>query len=187
MRLLDKVTDGTGILTNLIMFLSSYAPLLVILVIRFDNTRFVSTILIIVAASSIVGLLCWLRSQHDPDTQQARFRLSSVRKSGDGASAYLASYLLPFVTIENPTVRDLLAYAVFFVVAFLVTKRAGIIQVNPALSLLGYRVFEMIDQHGSDRLLLVPAGKDVSNGEWIRASRMSNDILFYGGHFETDR
>lgn len=176
---MSKGTDrggGTGWLTLPLMFLSSYAPLLLILAIRFEDSWLRLTC-VALAVVGIVGLLALMCLHHEPLDQQGRHTLKEVRGAGEGASSYLAGYLLPFVTIGNPSLTDLAAYVGFFVVAYVVTTRTGIIQVNPTLFLLGYRVDSITDEHGAQRYMLSRTRDSLTQGVTVRASRMTNDVL----------
>lgn len=175
---------GTGWLTLPLMFLSSYAPLLMILAIRFEKT-WLRLACVALAAVGIVGLRVLMRLHREPLDQQGRYALTDVRGAGEGASSYLAGYLLPFVTISNPSVTDLVAYAGFFAVAYVVTTRTGIIQVNPTLFLLGYRVDSVTDDRGAQRYLLSKTRDSITQGVTVRASRMSNEVLIFEGFVTT--
>ena len=74
--------------------------------------------------------------------------LASVQDAGVEAASYLAAYLLPFVTVATPTVRDVLAYGGFLLVAAAINIRSAVVQVNPLLYLLGYRVLSVTDNRG---------------------------------------
>lgn len=161
-----------------LMFLSSYAPLLLILTVRFEEL-WLRTTCAVLAAIGIVGLLVLMRLQHEPPEQQGRHTLTEVRGAGEGASSYLAGYLLPFVTIESPSVTDLVAYALFFLVAYVVTTRTGIIQVNPTLFLFGYRVDSITDEYGARRYLLSRTRDSVTQGVTVSTSRMTNGVLIF--------
>lgn len=181
----ERADDGSGLLTRPLMFLSSYAPLLLILAIRFEDLWLRITCFVL-AAVGFLGLLVWIRLHRQPLEQQGRHTLRTVRGAGEGASSYLASYLLPFVTIGSPSVADLLAYFVFFCVAYLVTTRTGIIQVNPTLFLVGYRIDAITDAHGVQRYMLRKAKQEVPEDGNVRASRMTSGILIFEGVFPTD-
>lgn len=169
---------GTGWLTRPLMFLSSYAPLLLILAIRFEDW-WLRSVTVAIAALGIAGVLVLMRLQHEEPDVQGRTKLIEVRQAGAGASSYLAGYLLPFVTISQPNTTDLLAYAGFFIVAYFVTARTGIIQVNPTLFILGYRVDSITDKHGARRFLLSRTKDTITAGTTIQTSRMTNDVLLF--------
>lgn len=172
------MNDGTGFLTKPLMFLSSYAPLLLILAVRFEDC-WLRILCVALAALGIAGLLVLMRLLHDPREQQGRQTLVEVQQASEGASSYLAGYLLPFVTISSPTATDLTAYVGFFLVAFLVTMRTGIIQVNPTLFLFGYRVYFITDDNGAQRYLLCRTKETITRGTTVWTSRMTNDVLLF--------
>lgn len=174
------MNDGTGFLTKPLMFLSSYAPLMLILAIRFDECL-LRVACVLLAVLGVAGLRVFMGLQHDPPEQRGRHTLVEVRHAGEGASSYLAGYLLPFVTISNPTATDLLAYLGFFVVAYVVTTRTGIIQVNPTLFLFGYRIDSIIDDRDTQRYLLSRTKERVTAGTTVWTSRMTSDVLLFEG------
>jgi len=66
-----------------------------------------------------------------------------ITVTGDGGaevSGYLAAYLLPFLSLAAPPLLDGLSYLIFLVVAGTVYIRSGLMQVNPTIYLLGWRV-----------------------------------------------
>src|SRR5271163_2012183 len=108
--------DGTGWLTKPLMFLSSYAPLFIMLGIRFEDC----VLQVVCAATAALGLVALpvvMRLERAGSTSV--YSLISVKPAGSGASSYLAGYLLPFLTVSRPTALDLMAYGVFLIVAFL--------------------------------------------------------------------
>ena len=52
---------------------------------------------------------------------------------GSEISGYLAAYLLPFLTITEPSVLDAMAYLIFFMVAGVIYVRSGLMQINPTI------------------------------------------------------
>lgn len=170
------MADGTGVLTKPLMFLSSYAPLFVILAIRFE-TLWLRIACISIAAMGIAGLFLLMHFQHTPVDEQGKHHLLTASPAGEGASSYLAGYLLPFVTVGTPSPSDLTAYAVFFLVAYLVHARTEIIRVNPALFLFGWKVYAVTDCKGFQGHLISRAKEKVVPGAKVFASRMTGDLL----------
>src|SRR5262249_54372870 len=65
--------------------------------------------------------------------------IGDVRDEGESTATFLASYLLPFLTIQEPTASDIVAYVLFLAIAAIVYVRSDTAQVNPTLYLFGYR------------------------------------------------
>jgi hypothetical protein len=75
----------------------------------------------------------------------------------------------------SPTARDVLAYAGFLLVAATINLRSAVVQVNPLLYVLGYRVLSVTDDHGLHAYMVTrhrpPAGNRVL------ATRFRDDVL----------
>jgi hypothetical protein len=155
-----------------LLFLSSYAPLFGLLAIRFEQ-RWLWISCVVLAALGVTSL--WLLLRLDARQSPGPHLLASVKEAGGEAAAYLAAYLLPFLTVATPTVRDVLAYAGFLLVAAVIYMRSGVVQVNPLLYLLGYRVLSITDDHGLNAYMITrhfpPAG------DRVLATRFRDDVL----------
>jgi hypothetical protein len=164
--------DGTGWLTKPLMFVSSYAPLFIMLAIRFEGC-WLRIVCGAIAVLGFVSLPAVIRLQKVGSAKE--YALVSVQPAGGGASSYLAGYLLPFLTVSRPTTLDLIAYGVFLIVAFLVHMRTEVIQVNPTLFLFGWRIYAVTDAKGLQGHLI--GKKRVLTGDKVMAYRMTDDIL----------
>ena len=155
-----------------LLFLSSYAPLFALLAIRFEQ-RWLWISCTVLAVIGVVSL--WLLLRLDARSSAGPHTLTSVQDAGGEAASYLATYLLPFLTVSTPTVRDVLAYAGFLLVAATISLRSSVAQVNPLLYLLGYRVLSVTDDHGLHAYMVTrhrpPAGNRVL------ATRFRDDVL----------
>lgn len=110
----------------------------------------------------------------------------AIRIVGDGGaevSGYLAAYLLPFLTLAAPPLLDGLAYLIFFVVAGVVYVRSGLMQVNPTIYLLGWRVARgAIDIDGRrerdpfTKEVFVITRRERRVGEAVRGERFSDRV-----------
>lgn len=166
-----------GLLTKPFMFLSSYAPLLVLLAIRFQDPA-LRLVCFGLGVLGVCGLTCLMRLQRKrADEDHTTIQL--IRPAGEGASSYLASYLLPFLTVGDPSVSELIVYAGFFLIAYAVTAKTGIIQVNPTLFLLGYDISSITDHKGAERYLLSRTKENITPGATVLTSRMSSDVLVF--------
>lgn len=155
-----------------LLFLSSYAPLFALLAIRFE-TRWLWISCVVLAVVGVASL--WLLLRLDARSSPGPHVLASARDAGGEAASYLASYLLPFLTVAIPTVRDVLAYAGFLLVVATIHLRSAVAQVNPLLYLLGYRVLSVTDDRGLRAYLITR--HPVPIGERVLATRFRDDVL----------
>lgn len=134
------------------MFVSSYSPMLVVLAIRFDGATLRATC----AGLAAVGLL-YLAVVVGvvPRFSSARpYTLTEVTDASAEVAGYLASYLLPFVTVASPSARDLIGYAIYGLVVGVIFVRSDLARINPALYLVGYRVASVSVKDGGGRYLV---------------------------------
>ena len=158
------------------LFLASYAPLFLILTVRFEEP----------ALQIACGALCAVGAV------DAGFILSRVRRRklthsinvkafddmGGEVSGYLASYLLPFITAATPTVRDLIGYGIFLLVAAVIYVRSDLVRVNPIFYTFGYRVLRIeFGQQGRDYLL---ARKEPRIGETVAVVEVAGILVAAG-------
>lgn len=134
----DQADDRSTLVVRALLFLSSYAPLFVILAIRFQGAALRG----VCAGLAAVGLaylavIVWVVPRA---AQQRTYQVDAVRDASGQVAGYLATYVVPFVTVASPTAADLAGYCIFGVVVLLIFIRSDLAQINPALYLLGRRV-----------------------------------------------
>jgi hypothetical protein len=132
-------------------FISSYAPLFAILALRLDSriVAIICAVLALVGVGTAVSLLRGL-GRLQPDS----YITTTVVDRGPDVAGYVATYLLPFLTVAQPSSRDLLAYAGFLLVSAVIYVRSSMMAVNPLLYLLGFRVSWITDSHGCEAFLI---------------------------------
>jgi len=128
------------------LFLGSYVLLFVLLAIRFQ-TRWLMISCIVIAAIGLLDML-WIVFGVTRKTEAEPIRIADVTDAGSDVAGYLATYLLPFLTVAEPTTRDVIAYMIFLLVTGLVYVRSEMTQINPTLYILGKRVVAITTDKG---------------------------------------
>lgn len=162
----DEVAEA---LTRLPLFLTAYAPLFFILAVRFDEPAWLQLVcvgLTVIGALFLVTFVLAVRK-----TPTARLHVESAREVGAEAGGYLASYILPFVTVSAPSVRDLIGYGVFLFVTMLIYVRSDLVQVNPAVYLVLRRVVRIRTDHGD--VVLVVCRQKPRPGSTLRVASLA--------------
>jgi hypothetical protein len=155
-----------------LLFLSSYSPLFGLFAIRVE-AWWLQLACVLIAVTGYLGLR-WILKQGE--TRQVNTReFVEVEDAGPEASAYLAGYLLPFITTSNPSVRDAAMFLGFLLVAYFVHARSSLMQINPLLYIMQKQVLRVTDQFGHKRYLI--ASQSLSPRESISCSRLANNIL----------
>jgi hypothetical protein len=136
----DSSRTSSGLLVEFALFLCSYAPLFAILAVRFRPWWLVGVCGGLALVGIAAGVLVLGRFRR---VAAMGWPLVAVDDRGAEVAGYLASYLLPFLTVSEPSLRDLVAYALFLVVLAVIYVRSGLVRVNPTLYLLGWRLQEV--------------------------------------------
>jgi hypothetical protein len=134
----DQADDRSTLVVRGFLFLSSYAPLFVILAIRFQ----VAALRGVCAGLAVVGLgylaiVLWVIPRA---AQQRVYPVEEVNDASGEVAGYLATYLVPFVTVTSPSAADVIGYCILALVVLVIFMRSDLAQINPALYLLGRRV-----------------------------------------------
>ena len=157
------------------LFLSSYAPLFLMLALRFE-LQWLSWACVGLCIAGVCALVCFFKANRSSRIAELG-RVQSVSNAGASASAYLAGYLLPFVTVGTPTALDLVAYAIFFIVAYFVNAKTGLLQVNPLVFMMPHRSIQSITFDGGKVYLVVAYGR-VRVGDEIRLQAVGDDDVY---------
>lgn len=154
------------------LFLSSYALLFAILALRFERLelRLGSGAL---ALLGIAAGLWIIRAENAKGP--AAYTVVSSDDQGAEAASYMASYLLPFVSLAEPSLADVVGYLTFGLVAALVYTQSEMIRVNPLLYLMGRRIYRIKTETGWQAYVV--ARHAPVAGEQIMATTLATDVL----------
>lgn len=163
----------------LLMFVSAYAPLLIILIIKDYDSKPLSfmprhpllcLVLLVVAALSCIGVL-W-------SVTQIRSGLSvevtkAANKSGE-MFGYTIPYMLSFMRIDLGDWQTLLSLFIFLGMMFVVAYRTQTVFVNPVLALAGYMLIDCTFKRGTNETqAMVITRTPIKIGETYILERLS--------------
>ena len=134
-------SEVTIAVARLRLFVSSYAPAFAIFAVRFDGLALRACC----GAVALLGIVdsATMMRRAIRKTLPYEIVIASVADVGGEVSGYLASYLLPFVTVSSPSPRDPVDYGIFLLIAAIVYVRSDLVRVNPTLYLFGYRILSV--------------------------------------------
>jgi hypothetical protein len=69
--------------------------------------------------------------------------ITRVEDVGGEATAYLASFVFPFLATSKPSFLDSISYAVFAIIYLIVLVNTNLLAVNPLLYVFGFRVWRV--------------------------------------------
>lgn len=159
---------------NSLLFLSSFAPLFVLLAIRFNDVRLkvICAALAFAGTTGICTVLLTASRKKTPETLTP----SHLDDRGADVSGYLATYLMPFLVVPDPTIADQVAYALFLAIAGVIYVRSNMLQINPALYILSYRVFAVLSSEEGFHGYVIARG-DPALGAAMTIVRLRDKLL----------
>lgn len=169
-----RVASVNRVAINSLLFLSSFAPLFLLLAIRFGTMalRIASGALALIG---FAGLLVVLRTGSARKTSETVTPLALDDKGAD-VSGYLAAYLMPLLVLPDPSLADGLAYALFLLVAGVVYARSRMLQINPTLYLFSYRVFLISQSQEGFQGYIISRG-ELTAGAPLSVARLRDNLL----------
>ena len=168
-----------SLLTEITLFLSSFAPLIAIFSLLNTFGRGAPSIVCLaVAGISLVGLAVFMRLARA--LAPIDLTVGAVRKRDQDTIGYVVTYLLPFVAIGATTWRLRTAVIVFVVVVGVLYVRAHLFYVNPVLALVGFRLFE-VEIVGAPSAILMTRQHHLPAGSALRVRALSNTVLLEVG------
>ena len=133
------------------LFLVSYFPLFVIMgILHYDNPIILYS-LILFSVSGFIGLVIIFRVLNHINGIYEK--PSQIESANEINFQYFLAYIIPFVTIDVDSTRQMIAYLALMVFICILYMRTGLIYVNPTLNLLGYNLFKI--KIGNKKALLI--------------------------------
>lgn len=157
-----------------ILFLSGYMPLFLIFTIqyypKYQNWALVPAGLGILAFVGLLVFIRWVkRSAPRPITVQ------TVQRKDAEVIAYIFAYVFPFLGLNVDDPMSTIGLAVFFFVLMILNISSNMVHINPALSLMGYHVYEICTAEQESQTLITRRPRLVRSTE-LSAVLMGDDI-----------
>jgi len=167
-----------------ILYISSYIPLFFILIINniivvyekmianepYKNNLYISVGIVVVISLSYLLLRVVLKAAN---TNNESITINNISKSNDSILGYLFSYLVPFMLINTSDIREIITFALVFIVMGIICVENELVYINPTLYLLRYNIY-LLDQN-----VVLISKKDRSNiirRNRINCAQLSNKV-----------
>lgn len=158
--------------SRVLLFTSSYTPLLLILGVKAAPTDlWIGAGLVtlgIAAGLVLLAILSWA-SRSVPPTP---VHLAGSSSGAPETIAYLFTYVLPFIDATASSIADLFALAILFITIGLVFVNSNMILVNPLLAGAGFRLHKVETPGSQEYLVLSRRHLPPQAGSVIRVRRL---------------
>lgn len=168
------------------LFLSSYFPLAVIFfVLYIGELLWVAVAILAVGVAGLVGmaLYLWQVNRFEPSREKA----IEVRKRDLDVMGYLMGYIVPFLAIPFGGWARGIALSIFFLVLGFLYVNSNMVYLNPVLTFIGFRLYEVTLKDGGVHFLITR--RRVVRGQTLSVIKAGEDILLEkrNGSRETSR
>lgn len=131
------------------MFISSYLPLYLFLIIinfSFDLltvtlAKFFLTILSLLSILSVIVIIIIMRGEGN-----SKKDLTGIQLKKDEVISYMVTYIVPLQSMDIGDIRSIIVNALLFVTIGIGYISYDLIYLNPALLVMGYKVYEQGDK-----------------------------------------
>jgi membrane protein implicated in regulation of membrane protease activity len=154
------------------LFVVSYAPLSLIFAVRLAPNWYWTAGFSVLAGWGVLD--AWLLGRWPRSGGSYTAKIDDVQDQSTAVSGYLATYLLPFLGNLPAKPGDVIAYVIYFLVAFAIFARSDLALINPTLYLLRWRVHR-VETEGKAFLLLTR--EPVNEGDRVTVHRFMGDVL----------
>lgn len=143
---------------KLLLFLSSYVPLIIIFSIRVvKNYRYFTISGIIISIILTIILLRVVKATAQLPIEP--ISLSSVNYKSSDLLAYMFSYVFPFLELDLGSYIDSIIILFIFVILAVIYINSNMIYINPMLSVFGYKIYEIISETNDVYILITKKSK----------------------------
>lgn len=167
------------------LFLSSYAPAFVILAVRaYGRSELMFWAAIGLLLVSVAAFLLFLNVVRRGSPFRAE--VEEVEPRDADMAAYVATYLLPFLTVTGANAQDVAALGLFLFFIGVLWVGSGLIYLNPLLSLAKVHIYVVTVRPVSDpssqadrlpRSFLMSREVDLRAGAEVRIQTMGSAVL----------
>ena len=162
-----------SLLAQVLLFLSSYSPLLGVFALL--DTFGAGAPSVACAVLAGLGLVLLPILFIDRNTAAHSLKITSARPRDGDVLAYIASYLVPFASVTASSTRQQAAVGIFIGLIAVLYVRTQMFYVNPILALVGYRIYE-VDSTGGTPLVLICRRRFIAPDTTLPAIRISDYI-----------
>lgn len=174
MSVAETIRQPFAVVFRSVLFLSSYAPLFLILAILLLHESYVaSAALIATLILSLVTLRLFLSTIRE--SSRVRIEVEEIQPKDGEMVSYIATYAIPFLAAPFETWEKGVGLAVFFVVVWFMQVKLNLLYVNPVLAILNYHLYE-VTTGGTTQMLL--SKKRRGPVAILYAVKVGDNILF---------
>jgi hypothetical protein len=148
-----RLIEMTRMPARTIMFLSSFSPLLVVFALLDSWGRGWPNVLCL-SLAIISPVLLWLVFSAKSKISPIHISVKVAKRKDIESLTYVATFLVPFLTVSADAPRKQLALGVFVLLIYILYVKGEVYFWNPVLTLCGYHTMELELATGEEIVLI---------------------------------
>lgn len=164
-----------SVLTQVVLFTSSFSPLLVTMgIMNTFGSGLPSVLCYAASAGSVIALAVLIRlTRH---LNPLPVTIARARHRDGDAIGYVVTYLLPFLGLQSESAGTRLAILILFLVLFVLYVKAQLFYVNPVLAFRGFHILEC-ETPGGNLMILVTKRDFVHPNSSLTVRKLADRIM----------
>lgn len=164
------------IFVRCMLFVSSYFPLTLIFWILFVMQQPVlAWITLGIGSVGLLGMFVYF-FRIAPRLSPIQEKIAERQIRDSDVMGYIASYVVPFATFPLSGWQQIAAILVFVLVLGIVYVNSDMIRVNPMLNLMGYHLYEITVENGTESYSLITRRR-IKRGDMVRIVDVGRGIF----------
>ncbi len=162
------------LITRMSLFISSYIPLILVLAIQSEfKPLWIYAPLAVLGIVSLLIVLLLLKIARG--VAPVGFKVDQFSDKDEDITSYFMVYLIPFIGFDAADWTCAAALLVVFLCLMIIRINSNRLYINPMLSLLQYRIYEVSDAGGVKHTLLTE--KNLVRGVVLNVVHVDNLVL----------
>lgn len=165
---------------KIILFISSYFPLLFIFAFQYWKFYHHSISLFCISLAVLSCGITLLLINDSKKLQAKTFFIESINDQSDLSLNYLYTYIIPFLTFSYNDWVSIFSVSIFIVITAIIYINSNLLYINPFLNIMGYSMFKIKTSKDSRKVDLIIIAENKNNhvniGDKIHLTPINHNI-----------
>ncbi len=137
--------NGLKYFAKLILFICSYLPLFIILLLNYWSNRLVLNIILIsIVIFSLISWFILFYLLKDIDCTHGKvYEVINISDESEISLNYLFTYIIPFLSMQYDNWKNLLSIGIILFITLVIYVNSNLIYMNPMLNISGYSILKI--------------------------------------------
>lgn len=165
---------------KIILFISSYFPLLLIFAFQYWNFSHHAISLFCISLAILSCGVTLFLIEDSKKLQAKTYFIDSINDQSDLSLNYLYTYIIPFLSFSYNDLIGVFSVSIFVVMTAIIYINSNLLYINPFLNIMGYSMFKIKTNHDSRKIDIIIIAENKNNniniGDKVHLTPINNNI-----------